>query len=118
MKHFLLSLCLSGLTLAPRTPTAQSRPSPIPAPPDVKPGSITCEDVPYPYPSSYLPLTLYGQDVRIEFMDVAPLGQPNGHTVVLFHGNNFGGFYFGNIIDAIRKEGFRVVVPDQIGYGR
>jgi hypothetical protein len=27
-------------------------------PPDVKPGSITSEDVPYPYPSSYLPLTL------------------------------------------------------------
>ena len=51
-------------------------------------------------------------------MDVPPLGQPNGHTVVLFHGNNFAGFYFGALIDALRKEGFRVIVPDQIGYGR
>ena len=52
------------------------------------------------------------------YMDVAPQGTPNGHTVMLFHGNNFAGFYFGNIIDALRKEGFRVIVPDQIGYGR
>jgi pimeloyl-ACP methyl ester carboxylesterase len=87
-------------------------------PADVKPGSINCEDVPYPYPTSYLPLTLYGQEVRIAFMDVAPLGTPNGHTVVLLHGNNFAGFYFGGMIDALRKEGFRVIAPDQIGYGR
>src|SRR5689334_25340492 len=92
-------------------------PSAPPAP-DVKPGSITCEECPYPYPSSYLPLTLYGQDVRMAFMDVPPLGTPNGHTVVLLHGNNFAGFYWGGPIDALRKEGFRVIVPDQIGYGR
>src|SRR5579864_6521453 len=88
------------------------------SPADVKPGSITCEECPYPYPSSYLPLTLYGQDVRMAYMDVAPQGQPKGHTVVLLHGNNFAGFYFGIVIDALRKEGFRVIVPDQIGYGR
>ena len=90
----------------------------VPTPTDVTPASITCEDVPYPYPVSYLPITLYGQDLRMAFMDVAPAGTPNGHTAVLFHGNNFAGFYFGNVIDALRKEGFRVVVPDQIGYGR
>lgn len=93
-------------------------PAATPTPTDIKPGSIDCEECPYPYPSSYLPLTLYGQDVRLAYMDVAPSGAANGHTVVLFHGNNFAGFYFGNIIDALRKEGFRVVVPDQIGYGR
>jgi pimeloyl-ACP methyl ester carboxylesterase len=31
---------------------------------------------------------------------------------------NFGGFYFAGPIDVLRKEGFRVVVPDQIGFGR
>jgi pimeloyl-ACP methyl ester carboxylesterase len=85
---------------------------------DVKPGSINCEDVPYPYPTSVLPIHLYGQDLRISYMDVPPLGRPNGRTVVLLHGHNFAGFYFGGAIDAIRKEGFRVIVPDQIGYGR
>src|SRR5580692_12077853 len=88
------------------------------APIDVKPGSITYEDVPYPYPVKYLPLTLYGQDVRMAYMDIPPAGQPNGRTVVLLHGMNFGGFYFGGPIDALRKAGFRVVVPDQAGFGR
>ena len=31
---------------------------------------------------------------------------------------NFGGFYFSGPIEVLRKEGFRVVVPDQIGFGR
>ena len=52
------------------------------------------------------------------YMDVAPAGTANGHTVMIFHGHNFAGLYFGPIIDALRKEGFRVVVLDQIGYGR
>jgi len=88
------------------------------APTDVKPGSITYDEIPYPYPVAYLPLTLYGQDIRMAYMDVPPAGQPNGRTVVLFHGMNFGGFYFAGPIEVLRKEGFRVVVPDQIGFGR
>lgn len=112
-KSVLFFLCLALAAVA-----RGQTPADVPTPADVKPGSITCEDVPYPYPSSYLPLTLYGQDVRMAYMDVPPLGTPNGHTVVLLHGNNFAGFYFGGPIDALRTEGFRVVVPDQIGYGR
>ena len=88
------------------------------APEDVKPGSVTYEDIAYPYPVSYLPLTLYGQDVRMAYMDISPAGTPNGRTVVLLHGMNFGGFYFSGPIEALRTEGFRVVVPDQIGFGR
>jgi pimeloyl-ACP methyl ester carboxylesterase len=88
------------------------------AAPNVAPGSINAEDVPYPHPVSYLRLTLYTEDLRMAYMDVPPLGTPNGRTVVLLHGNNFAGFYFGGPIDILRKEGFRVVVPDQIGYGR
>src|SRR3954471_3340600 len=118
MKTKALLLAVACAILAPAAAVAQTRPPAPPTPTDVKPGSITCEDVPYPFPVSYLPLTLYGQDVRIAFMDVAPAGAANGHTVVLFPGNNFAGFYFGNIIEALRQAGFRVVVPDQIGFGR
>ena len=88
------------------------------APTDIQARSITYEDVPYPYPVHYFPLTMYGQDVRMAYMDVAPASQANGRIVVLFHGMNFGGFYFGPIIDVLRNDGFRVVVPDQIGFGR
>jgi pimeloyl-ACP methyl ester carboxylesterase len=117
----LRSLILSVLLCAVAAPVlAQGRAilPPVPTPTDVKPGSITCDECPYPYPSTYLDLSVYGQDVRIAYMDVAPQGTPNGHTVLLLHGNNFGGFYFKAIIDGLIKEGFRVIVPDQIGYGR
>ena len=108
-----MTMFVSALAVA-----ASQAPQGPPTPTDVKPGSITCEDVPYPYPSSYLQFTTYGQDVRIAYMDVAPSGAPNGHTVVLFHGMNFAGFYWGGPIDALRAQGFRVIVPDQIGFGR
>jgi pimeloyl-ACP methyl ester carboxylesterase len=121
MRQLVLLISLAATAFAPASLFAQGRgaqPPAVPTPSDVKPTSITCEECPYPYPSSYLPLTLYGQDLRIAFMDVRPDGVANGHTVVLLHGNNFAGFYFGVIIDALKKEGFRVIVPDQIGYGR
>jgi pimeloyl-ACP methyl ester carboxylesterase len=97
---------------------AQGQAPPPKAPADVKPASITYEDVAYPYPVQFLPLTLYGQEVRMAYMDIPPAGQPNGRTVVLLHGMNFGGFYFSGPIEALRKEGFRVIAPDQIGFGR
>ncbi|MEO8449241.1 MAG: alpha/beta hydrolase [Gemmatimonadota bacterium] len=87
-------------------------------PADYRPMSITLEDVPYPYPVSYLPLVMYGQDVRLAYMDVAPAGAPNGKTVALLHGLNFFGEYWTGTIDALRNEGYRVVVPDQVGFGR
>lgn len=87
-------------------------------PPDAKPVSINLEDLPYPHPVAYLPLTMYGQEVRMAYMDVPPAAQPNGRTVVLFHGMNFFGEYWAETIEVLRKEGFRVVVPDQIGFGR
>jgi pimeloyl-ACP methyl ester carboxylesterase len=67
---------------------------------------------------SYLSFQMYGQEVRMAYMDVAPAGQANGRTVVLLHGMNFSGYYWANPIDVLRKEGFRVVVTDQIGFGR
>jgi pimeloyl-ACP methyl ester carboxylesterase len=96
---------------------AQQR-TPVQAPADIKPASITLEDVPYPHPVKFMPLTLYGHDVRMAYMDVAPSTQANGRTVVLLHGMNFYGEYWSGTIDVLRKEGFRVVVPDQVGFGR
>ena len=121
MRHLLLSLTSAFLLFATAvSAAAQGRGvlPPVPTPTDVKPGSITCDECPYPYPSSYLTISVYTQDVRIAYMDVAPQGTPNGHTALLLHGNNFGGFYFKAVIDGLTKAGFRVIVPDQIGYGR
>ena len=80
--------------------------------------SITLENVKYAYPVKYFPIQTEGQDLRMAYMDVAPTDKPNGRTVVLFHGKNFGGYYWTNVIKALTARGFRVVVPDQIGFGK
>jgi pimeloyl-ACP methyl ester carboxylesterase len=80
--------------------------------------SINLEDVPYPYPVSYLPFTLEGQDVRMAYMDVAPIGTPNGKSVILLHGMNFFAEAWTDTIDILRRQGYRVVATDQIGFGR
>jgi len=80
--------------------------------------SITLENVKYPYAVKYFPIHTEGQDIRMAYMDVAPTSTPNGRTVILLHGKNFGGYYWGNVIKALTTNGFRVVVPDQIGFGK
>jgi len=80
--------------------------------------SITLEDVKYPYAVKFFPIHTEGQDIKMAYMDVAPTGTANGKTVILFHGKNFGGYYWGNVIKALTAIGYRVVVPDQIGFGK
>lgn len=45
----------------------QGRPvlPPVATPTDVKPGSLTCDECPYPYPTKYLDIDVYSQAVRI-----------------------------------------------------
>ena len=115
MRGFFLTACFFVWAVAPALAQQDVLPK---APADIKPGSITYDEIEYPFPVSYLPLTVYGQDVRMAYMDVPPAVTPNGRTVVLLHGMNFGGFYFGGPINLLRNAGFRVIVPDQIGFGR
>ncbi|RVU01340.1 alpha/beta hydrolase [Mucilaginibacter limnophilus] len=79
--------------------------------------SITLDNVSYPYPVKFMPVTSDGQDLRMAYMDVKP-ANANGKTVMLFHGKNFGGYYWGNVINALTNKGYRVIVPDQLGFGK
>jgi pimeloyl-ACP methyl ester carboxylesterase len=87
-------------------------------PADWGPVSINLEEIPYPYPVSYLELNRFGEDMRMAYMDVPPAGTPNGQTVVIFHGMNFYGEAYTATINALRGAGFRVVALDQIGFGK
>jgi pimeloyl-ACP methyl ester carboxylesterase len=73
---------------------------------------------PYPFPVGFFPVEVERQPVRMAFMDVTPTVRPNGRTVVLLHGKNFSGAYWEPTMRALVAEGFRVVVPDQIGFGK
>jgi pimeloyl-ACP methyl ester carboxylesterase len=109
---------VTGLALTGTSLMAQGAQPPQEPPAHWGPVSINMEDVPYPHPVQYLPLNRFGQDMRLAYMDVAPAGAANGQTAVLLHGMNFYGEAFTPTIEALRNAGFRVVVVDQIGYGR
>jgi pimeloyl-ACP methyl ester carboxylesterase len=50
-------------------------------------------------------------------MDVHP-EHPNGKNIMLLHGKNFNGAYWGQTAKWLANEGFRVIIPDQIGFGK
>ena len=79
---------------------------------------IALEGFPYPYPVHFMPLTLNGEELRLAYMDVAPAGSSNGRTVVLLHGRNFPSSYWAPTIKALSEAGYRVVAPDQAGFGK
>ncbi|WP_455929635.1 alpha/beta fold hydrolase [Pseudomonas fluorescens] len=70
----------------------------------------------YPYPVERFKFTSQGQSLQMGYMDVAPTGKPIDRTIVLMHGKNFCGATWDNSIKALSANGFRVVVPDQIGF--
>lgn len=82
-----------------------------------EPYGIGLEGFAYPYPVNLLPLVNNGEQVRMAYMDVAP-ATPNGRTVVLLHGRNFPSSYWAPVIKTLSDNGYRVVVPDQIGFGK
>jgi pimeloyl-ACP methyl ester carboxylesterase len=82
------------------------------------PVSIDMEDVPYPHSVEYLEFERFGEPVRMAYMDVPPAGEASGRVVVLLHGASYYGLYWADAIEALRGAGYRVVVPDQLGWGR
>ncbi len=82
-----------------------------------EPLGIRLEKYDYPYPVSILPLETQNQKLEMAYMDVKPT-KPNGETVVLLHGKNFCGAYWGETAKDLAEKGYRVVIPDQIGFGK
>jgi len=79
---------------------------------------IDLESVAYPFPVAFLPLRLEAHDVRMAYMDVGPQASPNDKTILFLHGKNFYGLYWAATIRESIARGYRVVVPDQVGWGK
>jgi pimeloyl-ACP methyl ester carboxylesterase len=83
----------------------------------VVPMGLCLENYPYPYPVTYITLKIQRQELKMAYMDVQPQ-KANGRTVLLLHGKNFNGAYWGHTAKELAARGFRVIVPDQIGFGK
>lgn len=84
---------------------------------DLKELDINLENYEYPYPVKFLEIKAQQSTYTMAYMYVKA-ENPNGKTVVLLHGKNFNGAYWKTTIEALEKEGFDVLVPDQIGFGK
>jgi pimeloyl-ACP methyl ester carboxylesterase len=71
----------------------------------------------YQRPVRYFEVESQRQKLRMAYMLAEP-GKPNGRTVVLLHGKNFSGHYWEPTTAALVNQGYRVVIPDQIGFGK
>jgi pimeloyl-ACP methyl ester carboxylesterase len=83
-----------------------------------EPYGINLEGFAYPYPVSLFPVASDGEQLHMAYMDIGATGQPNGRVAVLLHGRNFPSSYWAPVIKTLVDAGFRVVVPDQIGFGK
>ena len=70
----------------------------------------------YPHPVKTFTFESQQQMLSMRYMDVEPEGAPNG-VIMLLHGKNFNGAYLQQTIAYLVGLGYRVVVPDQVGFG-
>lgn len=77
---------------------------------------LELEGFDYPHPVKRFEFVSQRKPMAMAYLDVAPVGEANGRTVVLLHGKNFCAATFESAIGALAKAGFRVVAPDQIGF--
>ena len=85
--------------------------------PDLKWLDIELSNYSYPYPVKFIKLDVQQQKLSMAYMDVKP-DNYNGRNILLFHGKNFNGAYWQTTIEALTREGYRVIVPDQVGFGK
>uniref|UniRef100_UPI003F6F5959 alpha/beta fold hydrolase n=1 Tax=Polymorphobacter sp. TaxID=1909290 RepID=UPI003F6F5959 len=98
-------LIVTALMLAASAASAQTRPL-----------GANLEQFAYPFPVQWFEGRSQGAPVRMAYLDVAPVGNPKGQTVVLLHGKNFCAATWEGSITALSRQGYRVIAPDQIGF--
>src|ERR1044072_1050139 len=79
--------------------------------------NIMFAQVEYPHPTKYITLSIENKHVKMAYMDVRP-ANANGKAIILFHGKNFNGYYWKNVIPMLTEKGYHVIIPDQVGWGK
>lgn len=79
--------------------------------------NATLDEFEYPFPVRKFDFKSQRQTLTMAYMDLVPEAAPRG-AVMLLHGKNFAGFYWERIASELLARGFRVIIPDQIGFGK
>ncbi|PVH90706.1 alpha/beta-hydrolase [Periconia macrospinosa] len=70
----------------------------------------------YPWPVNLYRFASQNQSLEMAFMDVAPRNTSNEKTALLLHGKNFCGATWNATAKVLLGAGYRVILPDQIGF--
>lgn len=70
----------------------------------------------YPFPVKTYSFESQNQKLDMRYMDLGP--STAKQTIVLLHGKNFSGYYWERIANDLVKMNYRVIIPDQIGFGK
>lgn len=106
MKYFRKAIVVSMLSAAPGFVFSQ-----------IKPLDAMLSNYQYPYEVHFIDLKSQNNNLKMAYMDVQPQ-KPNGKTIMLLHGKNFNGAYWEKPAKDLSAKGFRVIIPDQIGFGK
>lgn len=124
-RHFTRSFALvllSGSTLLLGACTASQRTQPnhdqaSSSSPETDRYDARLTGVTYPFPVHIYGFEAQRQHLEMAYMDLKP-AKPNGHTVLLMHGKNFAGDSWAPTAHDLLNDGYRVIIPDQIGFGK
>lgn len=70
----------------------------------------------YPYPVKTFEFPSQLQAVKMRYMDIGEKSADN--IAVLLHGKNFTSDYWQTVAELLVSQGYRVIMPDQIGFGK
>lgn len=107
----------SATSTAPVQAPAASATATLPDYTKSEPLGAAMEGWAYSYPVQMLQFEHEGRLLRMAYMDVQP-ARPTGQTVILFRGKTFGADYWANTLQVLSAQGYRVIAPDQIGFGK
>lgn len=70
----------------------------------------------YPFEVKTFDFNSQNKTLKMRYMDI---GDKNAKkTIVLLHGKNFAGYYWESVAKDLLKNNYRVIIPDQIGFGK
>lgn len=117
-RHSLALVCALSLSLFSACKPTQSETLAIAEPAGSTGYDAMLSTYDYPHPVRRHSFTSQGQQLEMAYMDITASSNSNGKVALLLHGKNFSGAYWAPTIDALTQRGWRVIVPDQVGFGK
>ncbi|WP_319547982.1 alpha/beta hydrolase [Desulfogranum marinum] len=70
----------------------------------------------YPFKVSTFNFDSQKKNLKMRYMDIG--NKDTEKVIVLLHGKNFSGYYWESVANDLLQRKYRVIIPDQIGFGK